>query len=297
VKGPIAIAVASLLALAALGGGYWFLFVKPERTAEVAHAQKAETLLVAEVSGNVEVAGADGVFHPAAAGATLNERGRVRTSDDGTATLRAADGSTVKLSPGTDARVDELRRELKRLHLGAGMLEADVQDDPQRVFEVTVEGSDATARTRGATFAASSNGFGTAAVAARRGEVTLSARGREVVIRSGQFARVLPGSAPEDPQPVPPSLFLKVDWPATRTNKAKVAISGTTMPGARIKVHGRWIKVDDKGAYRTDLSLPDGVHEVHIHAEDVAGHVADEQSPRIIVDTKTDFAIHPPKWQ
>lgn len=299
-KGPLAIATAALLALAALGAGYWFLFVQPERKAEVARTLAPETLLIAEVSGTVEVAGADGVYRPAPAGVTLNEHQRIRTSDDGTTTLRAADGSTVKLSPGTDARVEELRRELKRLHLGAGMVEADVQDDPRRVFEVSFEGSgsDATARTRGASFAASSNGWGTVAVAARRGEVTLSARGREVVIRSGQFARVLAGAAPETPQPVPPTLFLKVAWPAVgSTNRSKVAISGETMPGARVKVHGRWVKVDDKGAYRTEVNLLDGMHELRIHAEDVGGHTADEKGPRIVVDTKTDFAIHPPKWK
>jgi ferric-dicitrate binding protein FerR (iron transport regulator) len=293
-----AVALAVVLALGALGAGYWFWFVAPEKRTEEARPQAPETLLVAEVKGTVEVAGADGSWRPVTSGARLNEHQRIRTGDDATATLRASDGSTIKLSPATDARVDELRRELKKLHLGAGMLAADVQDDPQRLFEVTVEGSDAVARTRGAAFAATSNGSGTAAVATRRGEVTLSARGREVVIRSGQFARVLPGSPPEAPQPVPPSLFLKVAWPAgNKTNKANVAISGETQPGARIRIGSRWVKVDDKGAYRTELTLPDGAHELHVHAEDVGGHVADEKGPRIVVDTKTDFQIHAPKWK
>jgi hypothetical protein len=302
-KGPQAIVLGALLALGALAGGYWALFVRPERRAEVAHKQRPETLLVGEIAGAVEVAGPDGAFHPARAGEALNERDRVRTGDEGTVTLRAADGSTVKLSPGTDARVDELRLELKRLHLGAGMVEADVIDDEKRVFEVSFQGgagdpAGATARTRGGSFAASSNGAGTAAVAARRGEVTLSARGREVVIRSGQFARVLPGAPPEEPQPVPASLFLKVAWPpATRTNQPKVALSGTTQPGARVKIGGHWVQVDDKGNYRTEVTLPDGAHDLHVHAEDVGGHVADEKGPRIVVDTKTDFAVHPPKWK
>jgi len=297
-KGPLAILVAALLALGALGAGYWALFVRPERRAEPASPMKPETLRVAEVSGTVEVAVADGPWRLVAAGAVLNEHERIRTGDDATASLRAADGSTVKLSPGTDARVDELRLELSRLHLGAGMLEADVLDDPRRLFEVTMEGSDATARTRGASFAATSNGAGTTAVAAKRGEVTLSARGREVVIRSGQLARVLPGSPPEAPQPVPPSLFLKVAWPArTTTNQPRVVVAGTTQPGARVKIGSRWVKVDDKGAYRAELALPDGAHELKVHAEDVAGHATDENGPRIVVDTKTDFEIHRPKWK
>jgi hypothetical protein len=45
------------------------------------------------------------------------------------------------------------------------------------------------------------------------------------------------------------------------------------------------------------VPLSDGPHELAVHATDLAGHVADEKSPRIVVDTKTDFTIHPPKWQ
>jgi hypothetical protein len=296
VKGPFTIAIAVVSALAALGVGYWAGFLRPERRAEEARARAPEVLVIAAASGSVEVAGADGVFRPARAGSTLSERDRIRTGDDGAATLRSADGSSVSLSAATFARVDELRRELKRLHLGAGMLQADVRDDPERVFELSMDG-EATARTRGATFTASANGAGTAAVAAHRGEVTLSARGREVVIRSGQFARVLPGAPPEAPQPIPPSLFLKVAWPAATTNRSQVEIAGTTQPGAQVRVEGHWVNVDDQGSYKTTLKLPDGPHELKVHAVDVGGHIADEQSPRILVDTKTDFAVHPPKWK
>jgi hypothetical protein len=303
-RGRLIVVAVAVVALGALAIGYFMLFVAPERRAEVAPPLPPETLVVAEVSGVVEVAGSDGVFRPARAGATLSERDRIRTGDDGGAALRGTDGSTVKLSPASEARVDELRRELKRLHLGAGMVEADVRDDPARVFELSFESeksgapaADATARTRGGTFTASSNGAGTAAVAARRGEVTLSARGREVVIRSGQIARVLPGAPPDTPEPIPPSLFLKVAWPAAVSNRSKVEVSGTTQPGAQVRVGGRWLKVDDKGSYKTTVTLPDGPHEIPVHAVDVAGHFVDEKSPRILVDTKTDFAVHPPKWK
>jgi hypothetical protein len=305
VKGLIAIVVAVVAALLALGGGYYAFFVAPERRAEQARLVAPESLLVAETTGQVEVAGGDGAFHAAHAGQSLSEHDRIRTGDEGTATLRTADGSTVKLAPATEARVDELRRELKRLHLGTGMLEADVKDDPQRLFELSFQGQSpddrATARTRGGAFTASNNGAGTSAVAARRGEVILAARGREVVIRSGQFSRVLPGAPPEQPQDIPASLFTKVEWPPARSNRGELTVAGTTQPGARVQIttdgHRRWLKVDDKGAYKTTITVPDGVHDLHVHALDVGGHSADEKSPRIVVDTKTDFQIHPPKWK
>jgi hypothetical protein len=294
------VAIAVVVALGVLGGSYYAFFVRPEKQAERARPVAPETLQVATVSGTVEVAGPDGVFRAARPGDTLSARDRIRTGDEGDAQLRAADGSTVRLLAATDARVDELRRELKRLRLGAGMVEADVQDDPTRVFEVAFDGEPdggAVARTRGAAFTATSNGAGTSAVASRRGEVILSARGKEVVIRSGQFARISPGGAPEAPQPLPPSLFLKVAWPAATSSKPRLTVSGETMPGARVKIGTRWVQVDHKGHYKRELEVPDGTHELQVHAVDVGGHVVDEKSPRIVVDTRTDFKIQSPKWK
>jgi len=290
----IAIVVAALLAL---GGSYWLFFVRPEREAERARALAPETLALTSVTGGVEVAGPDGVWRPARAGQQLSARDRIRTDDEGGAELHAADGSTVQLSAGTEARIDELRRELKRLSLGRGELSADVTDSPSRVFEVEVDGHGAVARTRGASFVANADGAGAAAVATRRGEVILSARGKEVVIRTGQFAHVGPGGAPEGPTPIPESLFLKVQWPANTTNRPEVTVAGVASPGARVKVAGHYVRLDADGHYKANVPLPDGVHELQVHATDLAGHIADEKSPRIVVDTKTDFKIHPPKWQ
>jgi hypothetical protein len=288
------------VAVAALAGcalSYWFFFVKPERAAEHAREQAPETLVLRAATGGVEVAGPDGKWRSARPGEKLSAHDRIRTDDEGAAELVAADGSRVQLSGGTEARVDELRRELKRLGLERGELSADVADDPARVFEVEVDGHGAVARTRGAAFTANSDGAGSAAVATRRGEVILSARGKEVVIRSGQFARIGPGGTPDGPRPLPQSLFLKVQWPATTSNKSAVNISGQATPGARVRVAGHYVRLNPDGHYSADLPLADGVHELHVHATDLAGHIADEKSPKIVVDTKTDFKIHRPKWQ
>jgi hypothetical protein len=245
----------------------------------------------------VEVAGPDGAWRPARLGLTLSAQTRVRTDDEGAAELRAADGSLVRLMAGTEARVEELRRELKRLHLGAGMVEADVRDDPNRVFEVELDDQGGAARTRGASFTASSNGAGSAAVASRRGEVILSARGREVVIRTGQYARLRPGAPPDDPAPVPPTLFLKVAWPSATSRRQRLVVAGETAPGARVKLGSHFVQVDAEGRYRATVDVADGVHRLHLQARDVAGHVVDEESPRIVVDTRTDFTVQPPKWK
>ncbi len=293
--------VVALVAVALLGASYYYFFVRPERAAERTRAQAPETLTITVVSGaasgGVEVAGADGVWRPARPGEHLATNQRIRTDDEGTATLTAADGSTVELTPGTEARIDELRRELKRLSLSRGELLAEVTDDPTRIFEVELDSKGAVARTRGAHFTASADGAGAAAVATRRGEVILSARGKEVVIRTGQFARLVAGGAPDGPRPLPESLFLKVQWPPTTTNHPEIVVAGQASPGARVKVAGHYVKTDADGRYRTNVPLADGAHELAVHATDLAGHVADEKSPRIVVDTKTDFTVHRPNWQ
>jgi hypothetical protein len=296
-SGRIWVLVAAVLALGGVGVSYWAFFTRTEQAPEQATPVAPETLRVAQVSGVVELGGETGSFRPAHVGDTLSSRDRIRTGDDGAAQLLAADGSIVKLLAATDVRVAELRRELKRLHLGAGMLEADVRDDPARVLEVELDDHGGKARTRGAAFTASANGAGSAAVATRRGEVILSARGKEVVIRTGQYARLSPGAPPEEPAPVPPSLFLKVEWPPTASKKSQVVVSGETAPGARVRVSGHYVPVDEKGAYRTVVPLADGTHQLDVHAIDVAGHVVDEKSPRILVDTATDFKVVPPKWK
>jgi hypothetical protein len=290
------VGVIAAVAVALIGASYFLFFVRPERAVEPAPPLAPETLRLAAASG-VEIAGSDGVWRAAHPGERLSAHDRIRTDDEGAAELLTADGSSVRLSAATEARVDELRRELKRLSLGTGELSADVRDDPARVFEVALDDKGAVARTRGAAFTANSDGKGGAAVATRRGEVILSARGKEVVIRSGQFARLARGAPPEDPTPIPQSLFLKVTWPPTSTNRKSVTVKGVTDPNARIKVAGHYIPVEADGRYIADVPLSDGTHRLDVRASDVAGHVVDEKSPKILVDTTTDFKVHPPKWR
>jgi hypothetical protein len=291
------VAAAGALALVVLVGAYLWLFARPEKVPEPVAPVAPESLVLATASGSVEIAGPDGVWQRAVPGRKLSLRDRVRTGDDGVAELRASDGSSVKLLEATDARVDALRRELKRVHLGAGAVEADVPDDPSRLFEVEVDEQGGVARTRGGRFTASSDGKGGAVVGAHRGEVILSAKGKEVVIRSGQFARLEPGSAPDAPAPLPSSLFLKVQWPPTLSPKSQVTVAGKTSPGARVRMGGKWISVDRDGGFRTSVELSDGPHDLKVTARDLSARAAEEKSPRIVVDTRTDFKIHPPNWK
>lgn len=288
------VALAAVVVVGAMGASYYLFFIRPERRVEAPLPPPPEVLRVSAASGTVEVAGADGVFRPVAPGASLSAHDRIRTADDGIAELRAADGSTVKLLGATNATVSALSRELKRLELGKGMIEAEIQNDPARLFEIEL-GDGAAARTRGASFVASSDGDGNAEVAARRGEVVLASHGREVVIRAGQQARVRGALPPEQPTPIPASLFLKVNWPAT--SQRRQVVTGVTTPGARVQVNGRYVRVKADGTYTAELDLDDGQHQLSVRAADVGGHRRDEKSPPIMVDTQTNFKVNQPQWK
>ncbi len=259
-----------------------------------------ELVLLGPATDGVEISTDGAPFRKARPGEHVQPNDRLRTDEHATAELRSGDGSLVRLYEGTEVRVDELRRELSRLALGAGMATADIADDPNRVFELAL-GKKSTidapgvARTHGASFTATV-GAGGAAVANRRGEVILAARGREVVLRTSQYGRIRPGQAPDAPTPIPASLLLKVEWPEAITHSPTVIVAGQTTPGARVRINGHFAEVDTAGRYRQSLPLADGPHPLAVEATDVAGQKRSSEG-HIVVDTHPDFTVHPPQWR
>ena len=128
----------------------------------------------------------------------------------------------------------------------------------------------------------------------------MSARGREVVLRSGQFTRVAPGAPPTDAAPLPPSLLLKVTWPGGEkglVRSTSTVVAGQTDPGSRIVVQGRHVAVDAEGRYRAEVTLREGENRLTVRARDPVGRQREERSPPIKVDTRTDFKVQVPKWR
>jgi hypothetical protein len=294
------------LVLGAVGFGavavaiaYFVLFTRPERRPEAPPPPPPVVLTMSAAEGKVEVL-RGGAWAPARVGERLEASDRVRTGEDGQATLRLSDGSTVRLEAATETQVQTLSRALSRISLGGGGVQADIADDPERLFQVDLDDDGAVARTRGAAFGVTATAKGTASVAATRGEVAVSARGREVVLRTGQFTRVAPGAPPTEAAPLPASLLLKVAWPGgekgvVRSKSAVVA--GETTPGSRVVVQGRHVAVDAAGRYRAEVALAEGQNRVTVRARDAAGRQKEERSPPITVDTKTDFKVQVPKWK
>ncbi|HEY3359788.1 MAG TPA: FecR family protein [Polyangia bacterium] len=291
--------VGSALVVVALAFGvlYFALFTRPEARPEAPPPPPPLSLTIATLEGPVEVFRA-GAWAPAAAGSRLAASDRVRTGAGARATLRLSDGSTVSLEPMTETQVQALDRALSRIRLGAGLVQADIADDPGRLFQVDLDDDGAAARTHGAAFAITSNGAGgAAAVSASRGQVTVAARGREVVIRSGEITRVAPGAAPTAPEPLPAALLLKVAWPQRPLHAPSAVVEGETEPAARLEVQGRPTPVGADGRYRVVVALREGENRVTVRARLAGAPTREERSPPITVDTRTDFKVQIPRWK
>lgn len=76
--------------------------------------QAALPATVTVVQGEVTLRAADGTERPAVAGQPLQTGETLRTGDTGSAVLALADSSQVKLSPRTEALLDEHRRYVTR---------------------------------------------------------------------------------------------------------------------------------------------------------------------------------------
>jgi ferric-dicitrate binding protein FerR (iron transport regulator) len=295
--------IAGLLALLAFGGAatWWMLRGEPPPPPKPApvvtpEPEKPPELKLSEVSGTVEVKGADGEWHAAKQGDVLNSSDGVRTQDGSWAVLVGGEYWEVKMEPGTEVEVGELSTSISKILLGSGMAHATVHGAGRHTFEVKATKGDALARTDGGTFTISHNGEGTVAVGAEEGQVELVGKGRVVIVRAGQRSVVLPGQAPTDPIAVPNSLLLKVQLPLySLTNRKQVTVVGQSEPGVRVEVAGHVVKVDATGQFKTNVSLVEGKNPVNVHALSV-GKTEANSPHEVDVHTQIRRVTVSPNW-
>jgi hypothetical protein len=286
--------VGLVLILAALPVG-WFVFLRqpppapppPPPAAVTAPAEKKPLVLeITEVSGTVEVLGADGNWNPAKVGTALRRNEKVRTRDGSYAMLIGGEAVEVRMDAGTEISVEDLTESVSRILLGSGMATAVVRPGQRHTIEVKAGNADATATLEQAgAFTMSNNGQGTVAVGTREGEVTLVGQGKVVIVRAGQQAVIRPGQAPTEPSPVPSSLLLKVDWPADRTRREReLVVRGQTDPGSRVEVDGVTVKPDAQGRFERKVALREGHNTVDVRAVGV-GRIEQRDKQDVVVDT------------
>lgn len=297
--------IAGLLAIVAFGGAAtWFMLrgeppppPKPAPVVAAPEPEKPPELKLSEVSGTVEVKGADGEWHPAKQGDVLKSSDGVRTQDGSWAVLVGGEYWEVKMEPGTEVEVGELSTSISKILLGSGMAHATVHGAGRHTFEVKATKGDALARTDGGTFTISHNGEGTVAVGTEEGQVELVGKGRVVIVRAGQRSVVLPGQAPTDPVAIPNSLLLKVALPAyTMIPRKTLTVVGQTEPGARIEVAGHVVKVDATGRFNTNISLAEGKNPVNVHALSVGKTEASSKHDVEVDTTVRKTTIDPNIW-
>jgi len=275
------VALAAVAYLALLGRAPASLVPAPRPALQV------ERLVVAQAAGEVAIrrGGKAGPAEPALPGATLRADDVVETGPDGSVSLQAGGSFRVELESGSLFAVKEITAELARFRLASGLASASVRDDPVRSVEIEA-GADARARTRGGDMRVSASGR-VAALAVTRGEAELSSGGGVVVVRAGQQALSVNGSAPSVPAPIPSSLLLKVVWPVERaTNQRRLTVTGRTAPGAVLALQGRPVKVEPDGSFRHVVYLREGRQKLSATGRDVAGHQVTERSEEILLDTR-----------
>jgi len=283
---PFALGV--LLILAALPAGYLLLLREPPAPvapAPTAVRPQAVELRLGELEGLVEVRRGE-VWRPAQPGEPLQVSDVVRTRAGATALLVGGPSLEVRMTPGTEVSVEELTDSLSRLLLGNGMATARVRTgSAKQTFELKAAGSDAVARTDTGTFSMSNNGQGTVAVGTQDGEVAFVGQGKVVIVRAGQQSIVRPGQGPSDPTPLPSSLLLKVQWPATGTLRRRtLVVSGQSEPGTRLEVAGQPLTPDAEGRFTQSVTLREGTNTLQVRAQGVGG-VSQAEQRQVVVDT------------
>lgn len=249
--------------------------------------QQAPELKLSEVEGEVEIRTASGEWKKAEKGQTLKASDAVRTKDGSYALLVGGEAYEVRMEAGTEVSIQDLTSSITQLMLESGMATASVRKGSNQTFEVRAAGSDAVAKTTGATFSISNNGEGTVAVGTKDGEVEFSGKGKVVIVRAGAQSIVTPGHGPSDPAPIPGSLLLKLNVPGSGgvITKRKVQVSGVTQPGVHLEVQGKTVKADASGAYKTTVELKEGANTVTARALTVGG-VSESSSSEVRVDSQ-----------
>ncbi|MFO0596950.1 MAG: hypothetical protein U0228_16665 [Myxococcaceae bacterium] len=294
------------LILTAIPVGWWLFLREPPAGPPVVPppvvtvpdaGPKAIEIHLGEVNGSVQIRrGLDGGWADAQPGDVLNPSDGVRTANGSYAVLVGEETWEVKMEPGTEVGIGELKESITRLLLESGMAKATVKGGGRHTFEVRASNSDAVASTDGGVFTMASNGKGTVAVGSESGEVSFSGGGRVVIVRAGQQSIIRPGQqGPSEPTSIPSSLLLKVKLPSGVLRNPKQVAKGQTEPGALVEVQGRIITVDEKGQFEVPLSLKEGNNALQVRAKSVGGREA-SQKGAVTIDTIAETPKIGPLW-
>ncbi|WP_375758594.1 FecR domain-containing protein [Corallococcus exercitus] len=305
-KRQVPFLVGLVLILAALPVG-WFVFLRetpaplppappPRAVVTPATAKKAVELVLSQFDGNVEVRHGEGAWEPARKDMPLRPTDVVRTGRGAWAVVLNGESVELRMESDTEISVEQLSDELSKVLLSSGLATATVRGRPnvRHTFILKAKNGDAEASTSQGTFTMTNNGKGTVSVGTREGDVKLTGKeGKFVIVRAGQRSIVRPGQAPTEPAPIPSTVFLKMEWPAGKTQrKPEVAVTGRTDPGSRVMVDGVSVPTEEDGSFTLNVPLNAGPNTVKVSAVGVGGARQDAQR-ELVLDTTPPIKVDP----
>ncbi|MBN8467295.1 FecR domain-containing protein [Corallococcus exiguus] len=288
-----------VLILAALPVG-WFVFLReppaplppsepPRRvvTDAEAKAKKAVELVLSSFEGTVDVKhGEAGTWEPASKDMRLRPTDVVRTGRGSWAVLLNGESVELRMEAETEISVEEISNELSKVMLSSGLATATVRgrSNVRHTFVLKAKNGNAEASTSQGTFTMSNNGKGTVSVGTREGDVKLSDKeGKYVIVRAGQRSIVRPGKGLSEPEPIPSTVFLKMEWPTGEQRQREVTVVGRTDPFNRVTVDGVSVFANEDGTFKLDVPLAEGSNLVKVAAVGVGGARQDAQHELTLV--------------
>lgn len=242
-------------------------------------------VVVSDVKGSVERQGSGTTWVPLKPGDELSLDNAVRTGKDGSAVLDVGKDARVTIGAESQLAVSQITREVSRVRLESGRMDAVVLGDAK--LKVETKGSDAVAEAGRGAFAVLADGEGTMSVAAQEGKVLVSALNRTVEVAAGEQSVVHADLPPAPPQKIPPSLFLKVGRPTSVAQREReTVVNGKTIPGALVSVNGVKVAVSETGEFSAPVALREGRNKVVVEVVDALGRKDRDELPEITVDSK-----------
>jgi len=270
----ILVLVAGVLALATALSRRVFEQRRPEMPAGLSPVPPltpetdARLFRVTALQGEVEAL-QKGQWYVVRPGHLLSTRDVIRTKPRARAVLRR--GSVeLELRDNMDLRLDDLEKETARVGLlRGGRVSASVTDQADSV-EITARHTK-TASVGAARFVVSMSASGKVSVAASEGAARFAAKGKEVLVSSGNVSTAMPEEAPSDPEPMPQEILLSVVWPEDDRLGAQARVKGKAQSSSRINVNGLETEVRADGTFQAFVPLKIGKNRVQVDAEDIAG--------------------------
>lgn len=227
-------------------------------------------LTLSEVEGEVHLQRPEAGEIAPAQGMILHPSDRLATGARARAVLTLGRDTHVRMGPASSVQVVAVDEAGVSLELEDGALRATVRPESGAV-QIANQGR-AVLATRGEFEV----GVDEDVLQVRTIEGTTSLSGLDQTrLEAGQQATVIDRHA--DVGPIPEELLLAIDWPDTaqRTRGPSTILSGTTVPGARVRLTGtfgeRLLRADAQGHFETEVPLQEGANPVEVEATDALG--------------------------